>query len=79
MTKKPKRCARCNRRLRGDRAQWAVGIDLDADGFGAVTELYCPKCTTTEEHIRREINDATLDYIWVGDRILMRPKLPETA
>jgi hypothetical protein len=77
MAKKTERCARCNRRLR-DGAQWACAIDLDTDSLGTVTELYCPKCTTTDEHTRREINDATLDYIWVGDRVLMRPKLPET-
>ena len=76
---KVKRCARCNRRLRTAGADWAVAIDMDQDGFGTVVEVYCPDCTTAEEHTRREINDATSDYIWSGDRVAMWPKFPEPA
>ncbi len=79
MAAKLKRCTRCNRRVRSG-ADWAVSIDsIDDHGFGVVAELYCPRCTTDEEHLRREINDSTCDYVWVGVRVAMLPKFPETA
>jgi hypothetical protein len=71
---KIRRCTRCGRRLRNG-AEWACSIDFGDDGLGNVTELYCPECTTTEEHLRREINDATTDYVWFGERVAMFPKL----
>jgi hypothetical protein len=74
-TAKIQRCSRCGRRLRNSGADWACFIDFGDDALGAVTETYCPKCTTSEEHIRREINDATTDYVWVDDRVAMFPKL----
>jgi hypothetical protein len=79
MSTKIKRCTRCNRRLRSG-ADWAVSIDsVDDRGYGVVTEVYCPDCTTAEEHIQREINDSTVDYIWSGDRVAMYPKIHEPA
>ena len=72
MAAKVKRCAR---RLRNKGADWAVAIDdRDEHGFGTVPEVYCPDCTTAEEHIQREINDATSNYIWRGDRVGLFPK-----
>lgn len=79
MAAKIKRCARCNRRLRSG-ADWAVSMtDFDDHSYGVVAEIWCPDCTTPEEHIQREINDATVDYIWSGDRVAMYPKIHETA
>jgi hypothetical protein len=78
MAAKVKRCGRCNRRLRGAAVEWVCDISLDDDGLGAVTEVYCPKCATDGEHMQREINDATTDYVWYGERVARHPKqLPE--
>jgi hypothetical protein len=76
MASKVRRCARCHRRLRRGR-QWACALRRGADGLADVTELYCPDCTTPEEHTRREINDAAMDYIHVGGRLLVLPKVSE--
>lgn len=77
MAAKVERCARCGRRRRSG-IDWAVEIgDFDDSGFGVADVLYCPECTTTEEHIQREINDATTDYIWRGERVAMYPKRDE--
>lgn len=76
MAAKIKRCARCSRRLRGAGTDWAAALELDNDDhLRTVTEVYCPECTTSEEHITREINDATTDYRWVGDHVVMWPKV----
>lgn len=77
---KVRRCARCDRRVRSG-ADWAVSIgdDVDDRGFGVVTEIYCPRWTTAEEHTEREINDATSDYVWRNDRVALWPKRNETA
>jgi hypothetical protein len=74
---KVKRCGRCDRRLRneGTAADWAVALDPDgASNFKVPTEIWCPSCTSVEEHVQREINDSTVDYLWRGDRVLMWPK-----
>jgi hypothetical protein len=76
MAAKIKRCARCSRRMRGQRAEWACSIDIDDEGLGTVTEFYCPDCTTAEEHTQRAINDATTSYVWHGGRVARYPKLP---
>jgi uncharacterized protein with PIN domain len=79
MAAKMKRCARCNRQVRSG-ADWAVSIDdVDDRGYGVVTEIYCPECTTAEERTEREINDATSNYVWRGDRVAMCPKCSQTA
>ena len=66
--------SRCDRRLRGAGIDWACGIALDDDHTGVVDEFLCPGCITAEEHTTREVNDATTDYIWIGDRVQMWPK-----
>lgn len=76
MAAKVKRCARCGRRCRSG-ADWAVALDLkeQEQDLRTVTEIWCPDCTTSEEHTEREINDATVDYRWVGDKVRMWPKV----
>jgi hypothetical protein len=77
MAAKVRRCGRCSRRLRNFGADWAVALDLDLDDhLRTVAEVWCPECTTSEEHIQREINDATTDYRWIGDKVAMWPKFP---
>ena len=81
MAEKVKRCARCNRRLRNTATatDWAVALAPDGDtNFKVVEEIWCPDCTSSDEHLEREINDATVDYLWRGDRILMWPKAAST-
>jgi hypothetical protein len=34
-----------------------------------VGRVVCPDCATAEEHLQREINDATTDYVWYGERV----------
>ncbi len=80
MAAKLVRCARCKRRLRSSVDAWAVAIDDPDDrGFGVVTAVWCPDCTTDEEHIEREINDATSDYVWSGERVACWPKRARAA
>ena len=75
MAAKIQRCARCSKRLRNGGDDWAVAIDISGeDGMGEVAELYCGACTTTAEHIQRQINDATTDYVWYGDKLARIPK-----
>jgi phage FluMu protein Com len=79
MAAKVKRCGRCNRLVRSG-TDWAVSIsDVDDSGFGVVDAIYCPRCTTADEHTEQEINDATSDYIWRAGRVAMYPKSSETA
>lgn len=75
-----KRCARCNRRMRNPASSggdWACSI-VHLDGnerVGAVTEVWCPDCITTEEHLQREINDSTTSYTQLGGNLIsMWPK-----
>jgi hypothetical protein len=80
MAAKVRRCARCDRRLRKSGADWTCWIKIDpSDGLGTVPEVYCPDCTTTEEHLQREVNDATVDYRWLGERLAMYPKIHEAV
>jgi hypothetical protein len=75
MAKKVQRCARCDRRCRsGD--SWAVALDLEAgsDCLRTASEIYCPDCTTAEEHTQKEVNDAGNFYIWSGDYVSMWPR-----
>lgn len=79
MASRVRRCARCDRRVRGG-ADWAVIIaDMDDRGFGVVTEVLCPDCTTAEEYTQREINDSTVKYVWNNGRVALWPKVSETA
>jgi hypothetical protein len=80
MAAKVKRCDRCDRRLRNAGADWCVEIgNYDADGYGEVMTVVCPDCTTSAEHLQREIGDATTDYRWRGERVARFPKYPQTA
>lgn len=79
MAKKPKRCCRCNRRLRGAGAQWCVDIALGAGGLGTVDAIICPRCATPWEHLQREVNDSTVRYEWVGNHVKRVPKFTEAA
>ena len=77
MAAKVKRCARCDRRVRSG-TDWTVAIDdVDDRGYGVVTEIYCPKCTTDAERTQCDVNDATVRYVWnaTGDRVARYPKL----
>lgn len=66
---KVQRCARCNRRLRNPRgsgADWAVLVVTDQKtSLSRADEFICPGCTTAEENVQRELNDASSDYVWV--------------
>jgi hypothetical protein len=80
MAAKVRRCARCDRRLRGAAADWCVEMgNYATDGYGEVMAVVCPDCTTAEEHVQREINDSTTDYIWRGERVARFPKFPQSA
>jgi hypothetical protein len=52
---------------------------MDDRGFGVVTEVLCPDCTTAEEYTQREINDSTVKYVWNNGRVALWPKVSETA
>jgi hypothetical protein len=78
MAIKTKRCARCDRRLRGAATDWAVAIDApDDNGYGVVSEIYCPDCTTAQEHTQATVNDTLCNYVWRRDRVGMFPKFPQ--
>jgi hypothetical protein len=78
MAAKVKRCARCDRRLRGAADDWCAELgNFDPDGYGEVTAIICPSCATVEEHLAREISDAMTDYEWLGDRVARFPKFPK--
>jgi len=76
MAAKVNRRARCDRRMRNAATaiEWVCAIDIDDEDLGTVTEVYCPKCATSEEHLQREINDSTTRYVWFGDRVARFPK-----
>jgi hypothetical protein len=75
MAAKSKRCARCDRRMRKSGEGWACAMSIDEEGLGLVTDVYCPACTTDEEHLQRQINDALTNYVWYGDRVARFPKV----
>ncbi|MCV7380265.1 hypothetical protein H7K38_16600 [Mycobacterium alsense] len=50
-------------------ADWNVVVE-----YGVVMGLLCPACQTPEENAEAAVNEATLDYFMVGDRIAGTPK-----
>jgi hypothetical protein len=77
MAAKVRRCGRCDRRLRGAAVEWVCDIELDEEGLGTVAEVYCPDCATATEHLAREVNDATVRYVWYGDKLARFPRVLE--
>lgn len=64
-------CDRCGRRGRSlaAMADWNVIVE-----YGLITGLLCPACQTPEENVEAAVNEATLDYTMIGDRLAGRPK-----